>query len=142
MGVGDLLSSYARCCRPVPPEAIRGYVTLGRGVTIHRADCANLRRMREKQPERVVDVAWGADAAQLYGVDVIIDAYDRRGLVRDITGVLADAKLSIDRMNTVTDHAERVAHMTLGVRVHDLGELDGVLARIAGLPDVIFARRR
>jgi GTP pyrophosphokinase len=142
MGVGDLLSSYARCCRPVPPEAIRGYVTLGRGVTIHRADCANLRRMKEKQPDRVVDVAWGADASQLYGVEVVIDAYDRRGLVRDITGVLADAKLSIDRMNTITDHAERVAHMTLGVRVHDLGELDGVLARIAGLPDVIFARRR
>jgi GTP pyrophosphokinase len=142
MGVGDLLSSYARCCRPVPPEAIRGYVTLGRGVTIHRADCANLRRMREKQPDRVVDVAWGADATQLYGVEVIIDAYDRRGLVRDITGLLADARLSIDHMNTVTDHAERVAHMTLGVRVHDLGELDGVLARIAGLQDVIFARRR
>jgi GTP pyrophosphokinase len=142
MGVGDLLSSYARCCRPVPPEAIRGYVTLGRGVTIHRADCANLRRLREKQPDRVVDVAWGADAEQLYGVEVAIDAYDRRGLVRDITGVLADAKLSIDHMNTITDHAERVAHMTLGVRVHDLGELDGVLARIAGLPDVIFARRR
>jgi GTP pyrophosphokinase len=142
MGVGDLLSSYARCCRPVPPEAIRGYVTLGRGVTIHRADCANLRRMRERQPDRVVAVAWGADATRLYGVDVTIDAYDRRGLVRDITAVLADAKLSIDRMNTVTDHAERVAHMTLGVRVHDLRELDGVLARIAGLPDVIFARRR
>jgi GTP pyrophosphokinase len=142
MGVGDLLSSYARCCRPVPPEAIRGYVTLGRGVTIHRADCSNLRRMRERQPDRVVDVAWGADAARLYGVEVSVDAYDRRGLVRDITSVLADAKLSIDHMNTITDHAERVAHMTLGVRVHDLRELDGVLQRIAGLPEVIFARRR
>jgi GTP pyrophosphokinase len=142
MGVGDLLSTYARCCRPVPPEAIVGYVTVGRGVTIHREDCANLRRMREKQPDRVVAVAWGKDATQLYGVEIHILAYDRRGLVRDITGLLADAKLSIDRMSTVTNHAERLADMTVAVRVHALDELDGVLARIRGLPDVVRAGRR
>ncbi len=142
MGVGDLLSHYARCCGPVPPESIEGYVTLGRGVTIHRATCRNLARLRARQPDRVLPVAWGSDRDQSYPVEFGVLAFDRRGLVRDVSGVLADAKLSIERMNTATNHVERTADMTVGVRVHDLGELDAVLARIAGLPDVIRVQRR
>jgi GTP pyrophosphokinase len=142
MGVGDLLSQYARCCRPVPPEAIEGYVTLGRGVTIHRASCGNLARMRQKQPDRVLPVAWGGNREQLYPVEFQVLAFDRRGLVRDVSGVLADAKLSIERMTTVTNAAERTADMTVGVRVHDLGELEAVLGRISGLADVIRVQRR
>ena len=142
MGVGDLLSHYARCCRPVPPEPIEGYVTLGRGVTIHRAACSNLARMRTRQPARVLPVAWGADRDQLYPVRFWVLAADRRGLVRDVSGVLADARLSIERMTTVTDEAERTADMDLAVRVHDLAELETVLARIAGLPGVLRVQRR
>ncbi|MBS0375024.1 MAG: bifunctional (p)ppGpp synthetase/guanosine-3',5'-bis(diphosphate) 3'-pyrophosphohydrolase [Proteobacteria bacterium] len=142
MGVGDLLSQYARCCRPVPPEAIEGYVTLGRGVTIHRASCGNLARMRQKQPDRVLPVAWGSNREQLYPVEFQVLAFDRRGLVRDVSGVLADAKLSIERMTTVTNAAERTADMTVGVRVHDLSELETVLGRIGGLADVIRVQRR
>jgi GTP pyrophosphokinase len=142
MGVGDLLSHYARCCGPVPPEPIEGYVTLGRGVTIHRTSCRNLARLRAKQPDRVLPVAWGTDRDQSYPVEFSVLAFDRRGLVRDVSGVLADAKLSIERMNTATNHAERTADMTVGVRVHDLRELDAVLARIAGLSDVIRVQRR
>jgi GTP pyrophosphokinase len=142
MGVGDLLSQYARCCRPVPPEAIEGYVTLGRGVTIHRAGCGNLARMRARQPDRVLPVAWGTDRDQLYPVEFQVLAFDRRGLVRDVSGVLADARLSIDRMRTATSAADRTADMTIGVRVHDLGELEGVLGRIAGLTNVIRVQRR
>jgi GTP pyrophosphokinase len=142
MGVGDLLSQYARCCRPVPPEPIEGYVTLGRGVTIHRASCRNLARMRTRQPDRVLPVAWGQDRDQSYPAQFSVLAFDRRGLVRDVSAVLADARLSIERMTTVTNHAERTADMMVGVRVHDLGELDAVLARIAGLADVIRVQRR
>ena len=142
MGVGDLLSHYARCCGPVPPESIEGYVTLGRGVTIHRADCGNLARLRSRQPERVLPVAWGTDRDQLYPVGFAVLAFDRRGLVRDVSAVLADAKMSIERMTTATSAAERTAQMTIGVRVHDTAELDLVLARIAGLPGMIRVQRR
>jgi GTP pyrophosphokinase len=142
MGVGDLLSQFARCCRPVPPEPIAGYVTLGRGVTIHRADCGNLARMREKQPARLLPVDWGADRDRAYPVEVSVLAFDRRGLVRDVSGVLADARLSIERMTTVTHPADRTADMRLAVKVHDLAELEGVVARIAGIPDVIRVLRR
>jgi len=142
MGVGDLLSQYARCCRPVPPEPIEGYVTLGRGMTIHRAGCGNLARMRARQPDRVLPVAWGTDRGQLYPVQFQVLAFDRRGLVRDVSGVLADARLSIERMTTATDAADRTADMTIAVRVHELGELEAVLARIAGLPEVIRVQRR
>jgi GTP pyrophosphokinase len=126
----------------VPPEPIEGYVTLGRGVTIHRAGCRNLARMRARQPDRVLPVAWGTDRDQLYGVEFQVLAFDRRGLVRDVSGVLADARLSIERMRTATNAADRTADMTISVRVHDLGELEGVLARIAGLATVIRVQRR
>jgi GTP pyrophosphokinase len=126
----------------VPPEPIEGYVTLGRGVTIHGARCGNLARMRARQPDRVLPVAWGQDRDQSYPAEFTVVAFDRRGLVRDVSAVLADAKLSIERMTTVTHAAERTADMSVGVRVHDLKELDAVMARIAGLPDVIRVRRR
>ncbi|HXQ64683.1 MAG TPA: bifunctional (p)ppGpp synthetase/guanosine-3',5'-bis(diphosphate) 3'-pyrophosphohydrolase, partial [Steroidobacteraceae bacterium] len=142
MGVGDLLSHFARCCRPVPPEPIAGYVTLGRGVTIHRATCGNLARMQTRQPDRVLPVDWGGDRDRLYPVEFSVLAFDRRGLVRDVSGIVADARLSIDRMTTATNQADRTADMTLAVKVHDLGELETVAARIAGLPDVIRVQRR
>ena len=100
-GVGDLLSTIARCCRPVPPEEILGYITIGRGVSIHRANCPNLVRLREVNPERVLTVDWGRPSAErTFPVAIVIDAYDRRGLVRDISGVLADEHISIEAMNS------------------------------------------
>jgi GTP pyrophosphokinase len=142
MGVGDLLSTFARCCRPVPPEPIAGFVTLGRGVTLHRADCVNLKRLRARDPERVMEVSWGHSAAQEYSVELGIQALDRRGLVRDISGVLADEKVSIDRMATASDHARGTADMNITVRVPNLDTLRRVTERLAALPDVISVRRR
>ncbi len=142
-GVGDLLSSFARCCRPVPPEAIAGYITLGRGVSIHRADCANLLRLRDAQPQRVLAVDWGRPSEErTFPVAVSIKAHDRRGLVRDITGVLADSHVNIHAMNTATDPDDNIAAMDITVYVHGLDELSRLLGRIAGLPNVISARRR
>ena len=142
-GVGDLLSSFARCCRPVPPEPIAGYITLGRGVSIHRADCANLLRMRDAQPQRVLLVDWGRPSPErTFPVAVTIDAFDHRGLVRDISSVLADEHIGIQAMNTVTDSAENTATVDVTVAVHGLDELSRLLSRFAGLPNVIRARRR
>ncbi len=141
MGVGDLLSHYARCCKPVPPEAITGYVTLGRGVTIHRSGCSNLVRLAAQEPDRLVAVTWGANREQLYSVEFQVRAFDRRGLVRDISAILADAKLSIQHM-TSTISRDGIALMRVGTRVSDLDGLEQTLARIRGLPDVILAQRR
>jgi GTP pyrophosphokinase len=138
-----MLSTIAKCCRPVPPEPIAGFITLGRGVSIHRATCANLIRLREAQPQRVLAVDWGRPSAdRTFAVAIAISAFDRRGLVRDISSVLADEHISIETMNTVTNAAENTANVDLTVSVHGFEELSRLLARIAGLPNVISARRR
>jgi GTP pyrophosphokinase len=140
MGVGDLLSHYARCCHPVPPEPITGYVTLGRGITIHRTGCPNLTRLATAEPDRLVPVTWGSQRDKDYSVDFQVRAFDRRGLVRDVSAILADARLSIQHMNTTTN-PEGIADMRVGTRVRDLDELERCLARIRGLPDVTRAQR-
>lgn len=139
-GVGDLLSTFARCCRPVPPELISGYITIGRGVSIHRQDCANFRRLKEKHGERVIEVAWGKGDRE-FPVDIGVQAYDRRGLLRDISAVLADSKISIQAMNTLTQR-DGVADMQIRIIVHNFEELSGAMGRIQGLSSVISVRRR
>ncbi len=141
-GVDDLLSHLARCCAPVPPENIAGFITLGRGVSIHREECPNLKRLAIEHPERVIPVDWGVGEDRSFPVDVNVRAFDRRGLVRDISSVLADSKINIHAMNTVTDAGDGVADMNLKVTVHDLQELSRVLTRIQGLPNVLSARRK
>jgi GTP pyrophosphokinase len=141
-GVDDLLSNFAGCCNPVPPEAIAGYITLGRGVSIHREDCANFKRLAKESPERVIPVEWGTGADRSFPVDIHVRAYDRRGLLRDITAVLADSKINIHAMNTVTQESEGTADMNFKITVHDLEELSRVLARIQGLSNILSARRR
>jgi GTP pyrophosphokinase len=142
-GVGDLMSSFARCCRPVPPEDIAGFITIGRGVSIHRADCANLLRLRDAQPQRILVVDWGRPTAErTFPVEVVIHAFDRKGLTRDVSAVLADEHISITAMNVATNAAENTAQVDLTVSVHGLDELSRLLTRFTGLPNVISARRR
>jgi GTP pyrophosphokinase len=141
-GVGDLLSVYARCCRPVPPEPIAGYITVGRGVSIHAQSCANLAYLSVKAPARVLAVAWGDRAERGFPVDIEIEAFDRSGLVRDVSAALTDAKISIQGMHTVTDPREHIARMQIAIQISGLAQLSQVLARIAQLPNVLRARRR
>jgi GTP pyrophosphokinase len=142
-GVGDLLNTIAKCCRPVPPEPIAGYITIGRGVSIHRADCANLARLRQTNPDRVLSVDWGAPGAdRTFSAVISVTAFDRRGLVRDVSSVLADEHINIQSMNTFTNPADNVATLDLTVNVHGMDELSRLLARVGTLPSVIAARRR
>jgi GTP pyrophosphokinase len=141
-GIGDLLSTYARCCKPVPPEPIVGYITVGRGVSIHSQACANLARLALKSPARVLAVDWGKMAGGEFPVDIEVQAFDRRGLVRDVSAALADEKISIQGMTMVTDKQDNVAHMRMGISISGLPQLSKVLSRIAQLPNIISARRR
>jgi GTP pyrophosphokinase len=141
-GVGDLPITLARCCAPLRPQPITGYVTLGRGVTVHRSECTSLRRMHAVKPDRVLKVEWtGVDSGTL-NVELTVSAYDRRGLLRDLTDVLAVERLSIDAVTSRTDHERGMAHFVLAVAVNDLEQLARVLRRLAGVPNVIEARRR
>jgi GTP pyrophosphokinase len=141
-GVGDLPTTLARCCAPLRPQPITGYIALGRGVTVHRSDCASLLRMSALKPERVLKVEWRAADGGALSVTLSVSAYDRRGLLRDLTDVLALERLSIDAVTSRTDHDTDLAYFALGVAVDDLEQLARVLRRLAAVPNVIEARRR
>ncbi|MFN7272736.1 MAG: ACT domain-containing protein, partial [Gammaproteobacteria bacterium] len=140
-GVGDLPITLARCCAPIRPEAVAGYVTLGRGVTVHAARCASLARMRASHPDRVLRVDWRDDDGDGMPVGLRIEAWDRRGLVRDISEIVAGAGLGIESLTTTTDRAAGTATTVLRTAVRDLGQLSQVLRALARVPNVISARR-
>jgi GTP pyrophosphokinase len=147
VGVESLLTSLARCCRPAPPDAIGGYVTRGKGVAIHRADCSNFRQMARLAGERVIPVAWGtarADAGAAYPVDVAIEAADRQGLLRDITEVFAKEKMNVTgvRTQSVKDGRGGTAWMTFTVEVADTARLAAVLGLVERVAGVRAARRK
>jgi GTP pyrophosphokinase len=141
-GVGDLLSTFAKCCRPVPPEPITGFITLGRGVSIHRQDCLNLQRLQRVNEARVIPVNWSRDPERTFTVGIHVSAYDRRGLLRDVSAALADLHINIEAMNTITHKSDGLVDMDVRIVVHDLAELSQVLARVQGLPNVISVRRQ
>jgi GTP pyrophosphokinase len=147
VGVESLMTSLSRCCRPAPPDAIGGYVTRGRGVAIHRADCSNFRQMATRSPERVIPVAWGerrGDKPSLYPVDVLVEAADRQGLLRDISEVFAKEKMNVTGVNTqsVKDVRGGTAWMTFTVEVADSARLNHVLAAVDRISGVRSARRK
>jgi GTP pyrophosphokinase len=140
-GVGDLPVTMARCCSPLRPQSIAGYVTVGRGVTIHRNDCPSLLRMSATRPDRVLKVAWAATNGDKPSVELSVSAYDRHGLVRDISDVLAFERLSIEAMTTTTDRNAGTAHVSVTIAVSDVEQLGRVLKRLGAVPNVIHARR-
>ena len=113
VGVGSLLTQLARCCRPAPPDAIAGFVTRGRGVSIHRRDCHSYLALAEREPERVIEVAWGETSDTLYPVDISVRAHDRSGLLRDLSEVFARLRLNVVGVNTQS--RQSLAHMVFTV---------------------------
>jgi GTP pyrophosphokinase len=143
VGVDSLMTQLAKCCKPAPPDAITGFVTRGKGVTIHRANCANFREMAARTPERVIDVDWGkpeADAPAVYPVDVSVEAADRQGLLRDISEVFAKEKMNV--IGVQTQSVRGTAWMMFTVEIADSARLGKVLTLVAEVPGVRAARRR
>jgi len=144
VGVDSLMTQLAKCCKPAPPDDIRGFVTRGKGVSIHRADCSNFREMSARNGERVIDVEWGsskaAATASVYPVDVAIEAADRQGLLRDISEVFAKEKMNV--IGVQTQSVKGTAWMTFTVEVADSGRLNKVLGVVASVTGVRSARRR
>ena len=141
-GVGDLMSTHARCCNPVPPEPVTGYVTVGRGITLHRSGCRNLARLAARAPQRLLQVDWGKAPGRRYPVEIVVHAMDRRGLLRDITTVVAEERIDIERLASQGDAAQGSADLSLRVAVGGIDDLTRLLARLAAMPGIISARRR
>jgi GTP pyrophosphokinase len=138
-GVGNLLTRLARCCNPLPGDDIIGYVTRGRGVTIHRKDCLTI--LRREDTERFIEVDWGQEIQQTYPVVIRVIAYDREGLLRDIAGVVADEDINLSAASVVTHKKENMATITATLEITDITQLSRVLAKIDQLPNVLEARR-
>ena len=143
VGLDSLLTQPARCCKPAPPDDIAGYVTRGRGVTIHRRDCASFRDLQAREPERVIEVGWSTPAtghAPAYPVDVAVEALDRQGLLRDISDVFAREKMNV--IGVQTQSVKGWAWMTFTVEVSDTQRLAQVLRQVQDVAGVRVAKRR
>jgi len=140
-GVGKLLTSMAKCCSPIPGDDVLGFITQGRGVSIHRQDCINMVQLQVDEPERVVEVSWGEDSGNLYPVNIQIEAYDRTGLLRDITNLLANEKVNLLSMNTISTKESNTALIRFSIEVGELDILSKLLHRINQLPNVLNVYR-
>ncbi len=141
-GIGDLMSNFARCCRPVPPEPIVGYITQGRGVSIHRQDCGNFLGLNRRYPERIVEIGWGQRDSGAYPVDLTLHAFDRSGLIRDITSVLADDHANVIELKSRTDKKSMQVVMVISIEISDLPTLSSAITRLEQLPNVVSVRRK
>jgi len=147
VGVDSLMTQLARCCKPAPPDDIRGFVTRGKGVSIHRADCTDFAHLQRKSPDRVIDVEWGGDAQAgrdgrptVYPVDVAVEALDRQGLLRDISDVFAREKMNV--IGVQTQSVKGTAWMTFTIEVSDARQVTRAMAVLSDVQGVRSVRRK
>ncbi len=140
-GVGNLMTQMAKCCKPLPGDDITGYITQGRGVSIHRTDCANILRALNEDDQHLIEVSWGGPEQDVYSVDIQIIAYDRKGLLHDITALLSNEKINVTAVNTQSNATTHEAKMKLSLEIENLARLSQLLTRINELPNVHEARR-
>jgi GTP pyrophosphokinase len=141
-GVGNLLTTLASCCKPVPGDAIMGFVTLNRGVSVHRQDCLNILNMAEQDRQRIIDVDWSSQSEHTYPVDIFIEAIDRPGLLSEVIMVLGNEHVNLGNVNTQVDKATHSATISMTIDIPRLDLLGRILDKISQLPNVLDVRRR
>lgn len=139
VGVDKLLTQLARCCKPAPPDEIQGFITRGKGISIHRADCSNFANLAALHPERVIETDWGTETTGVFACDIVVDAHDRQGLLRDISEIFAREKLNVVGVNTQSRQGN--AHMSFTVEITNLRHLQRTLALIHEVEGVVGVRR-
>ncbi|MBC7803667.1 MAG: bifunctional (p)ppGpp synthetase/guanosine-3',5'-bis(diphosphate) 3'-pyrophosphohydrolase [Candidatus Parcubacteria bacterium] len=139
VGMDRLMTQLAKCCKPVPPDPVRGFVTRGKGISVHRDDCTSLKRLSERSPERLIDAQWGAQSAGAYPVDVLVTASDRQGLLRDIGEALARERINVTAVRT--QNRDDIAHMRFSFEVADVAHLRRALATVKDVGGVIRVAR-
>lgn len=140
-GVGNLMHHIARCCQPIPGDEIVGFITQGRGISVHRADCEQLAELRSHAPERIVEAVWGESYSAGYSLVVRVQANDRSGLLRDITTILANEKVNVLGVASRSDIKQQIATIDMTIEIYNLQVLGRVLGKLNQVPDVIDARR-
>ncbi|ART82951.1 GTP diphosphokinase [Oceanisphaera profunda] len=140
-GVGNLLTNIARCCQPIPGDEITGFITQGRGISIHRDDCEQLKELQSQHPERLVEAVWGENNAGGYKITLRVVATDRSGLLRDITTILANEKINVVEFSSHASRKQQTATMDMVLRIYNIDSLSRALAKISQLPDIIEAKR-
>jgi len=140
-GIGNLLNQLARCCQPLPGDPIEGYITRGRGVSVHRTDCAQLAKLRERDAGRVIAVEWGKRREASYEVDIVVKGYDRKWLHKDVTNVIAAANAHVIAVDARVDERRGTVEMNYALKVSGFDQLSGLLSQLLAIPNVIEARR-
>jgi GTP pyrophosphokinase len=141
LGVGNLLTTIANCCMPVPHDDIVGFITKDRGVSVHRTDCKNILHLKDKDQARLIEVEWGDTDVQNYPVNILIHANDRHGLLSDITRTLSDDKINVLAINTLSNKKDQTARMAVTIEIRDLQQLTRIMDRISQLRNVIDVTR-
>jgi GTP pyrophosphokinase len=140
VGVDRLLTGLARCCKPAPPDGIVGFVTRGKGISIHRRSCSNVERMQEKHPERIITAEWGTPRDEVFPVDVVVEAMDRQALLRDVSEVFSREKINVTAVKTLSRNLQ--AKMSFTLEVRSLEQLKRALGLVQDVPGVLSAGRR
>jgi GTP pyrophosphokinase len=140
VGVDRLLTGLARCCKPAPPDGIVGFVTRGKGISIHRRSCSNVERMQERHPERIITAEWGTPRDEVFPVDVVVEAMDRQALLRDVTEVFSREKINVTAVKTLSRNLQ--AKMSFTLEVRSLQQLKHALGLVQDVPGVLSAGRR
>ena len=141
-GLDGVLAHRALCCNPVPGDPIVGYVTKGRGVSIHKTNCPNIVSLIKRADHaRLVEVQWGAKSEEMYPVSIQVKAYDRAGLLRDVTGLVADEKINMQSAEAVTGMKNNMAVINATLELSNISQLTRIMTRIEHLPNVLEVRR-
>jgi len=141
-GVGNLLTNIATCCQPVPHDHIVGFITRSKGVSIHRSSCTNMLNLPEGERQRLIEVEWGDEPTDKYPVDILIHAYDRVGLLRDVSTVMANNKADVVAVNTLSNPEYQTAEMKISVLVSNMQELNNLLEKVRQLSNVSSVERQ
>jgi GTP pyrophosphokinase len=140
VGVDRLLTGLARCCKAAPPDPIVGFVTRGKGISIHRRNCSNVARMQERHPERLITAEWGTPRDEVFPVDVVVEAMDRQALLRDVSEVFSREKINVTAVKTLTRNLQ--AKMSFTLEVRSLEQLTHALGLVQDVPGVLSTARR
>lgn len=140
-GIEDLLTHTANCCKPLPGDPIIGYITIGRGITIHREYCSSINELQQQHPERIMDVSWGEIKNRAYHVDLLIEAQHNKDLLKEIIRVASDENLNIIGLNSTTDKNQHHCFVNLSIELNDSSQLSHVQHRLQAIPHVLSIKR-
>ena len=140
-GVGNLLTQFARCCKPVPGDSIIGFITINSGISIHKRSCSNILSLPEQKRQRLIEVDWGQQGASVYPVEISLSAYQRNSLMQDISTILANLKINLLNINSNTNKEEQMVYTRLTIEIHGVDELVAIMEKLSQLPNVQEVKR-